>query len=95
MPVFSPINQLPEACLRFGGVLYPLAMVVTEGLLNVAAHPVARLPVGLVVVVLFRSLPYSAELLDFCTDILAFLVEPWDRARAWRGPWCQGFNAGF
>jgi hypothetical protein len=57
-------------------VLDPLTMGFAEDLLDVSALPVTRLSVGLVVIVLPRSLPSSAELLDFYTDVFAFLAKP-------------------
>lgn len=57
------------------------------------ALSVACLSVSFVVVVLSRALPSATELLDFCTNVFAFLVEACQRARRWVGPRCGGFDA--
>lgn len=55
---------------------------------------VACLSVGLVVLVLPRALQSAAELLYLCADVLAFLVESWDGAWGWIGPWCGRLDTG-
>lgn len=48
---------------------------VAEGFLDVSAFLVTCQSVSLVIIVLPRSLPLSAELLDLFADVLAHLVE--------------------
>ncbi len=68
-------------------------MGVSEGLLDVPALSVACMSVGFVVVVLSRALPSATELLDFCAEVLALLVETCNGAGKRVGPRRRGFDA--
>lgn len=76
MYILGLFDLFSQAGLCCRCVLYPLAIRIAEGLLDMSALPITGLSVCLVVIILSRPLPPSTELLDFRVDTLAFLVEP-------------------
>lgn len=69
-------------------------MGVAEDLFDIAALPIVCLSVGVVVLVLPGPLLSSAQSLDFCAEVLAFLVESCDGAWRWVRPWRRRLDAG-